>query len=70
MDLYPLPSIEDIFNQMGGGKIFNKLDLQSGYHQMPLRLEDRCKTALWGPNRILWEWVVALFLLKNAPPSF
>ena len=45
LDRYPLPGIEDIFNQMGGATIFSKLDLRSGYHQMPLRVEDRIKTA-------------------------
>ena len=36
---------------------------------MPLRKEDRAKTAFWGANRTLWEWVVP-FGLKNAPPYF
>ena len=58
MDRYPLPGIEDIFNAMGGGTIFSKLDLRSGYHQMPLRKEDQAKTAFWGANKILWEWLV------------
>ena len=70
LDRYPLPGIEDIFNAMGGGTIFSKLDLKSGYHQMPLREEDRAKTAFWGANRILWEWLVVPFGLKNAPPYF
>ena len=70
LDRYPLPGIEDIFNQMGGATVFNKLDLRSGYHQMPLREEDRCKTAFWGANRVLWEWLVVPFGLKNAPPYF
>ena len=70
LDRYPLPGIEDIFNQMGGGTIFSKLDLQSGYHQMPLRQEDRAKTAFWGFNRIMWEWLVVPFGLKNPPPYF
>ena len=70
LDRYPLPGIEDIFNQMGGGTIFSKLDLRSGYHQMPLRVEDRVKTALVGANRILWEWLVVPFGLKNASPYF
>ena len=45
LDRYPLPSIEDIFNQMGGATIFSKQDLRSGYYQMPLREEDRKKTS-------------------------
>ena len=70
LDRYPLPGIEDIFNAMGGATIFSKLDLRSGYHQMPVRKEDRCKTAFWGANRVLWEWLVVPFGLKNAPPYF
>ena len=45
LDQYPFPGIENIFNQMGGVTIFSKLDLNSRYHQMPLRVEDRRKTA-------------------------
>ena len=37
---------------------------------MPLREEDWCKTAFWGANRVLWEWLVVPFSLKNAPPYF
>ena len=37
---------------------------------MPLRQEDRAKTTLWGPNRVLWEWLVVAFGLKNAPLYF
>ena len=70
LNRYPLPRIEDIFNKMGGAKIFSKLDLRSGYHQMPLREEDRVKTAFWGANRMLWEWLVVPFGLKNVPPYF
>ena len=70
LDRYPLPGIEDIFNAMGGAIIFSKLDLRSGYHQMPLQAEDRAKTAFWGADRTLWEWMVVPFGLKNAPPYF
>ena len=70
LDRYPLPGIEDIFSQMGGATIFSKLDLRSGYQQMPVRVQDRCKTAFLGANIILWEWLVVPFGLKNAPPYF
>ena len=70
MDRYPLQGIEDILNQMGWGTIFSKVDLRRGYHQMLLRVEDRVKMTFWGANRILWEWLVLPFGLKNAPPYF
>ena len=70
MDRYSLPGIEDIFNQMGGSTIFPKLDLRSGYHQMPLCQEDRAKASFWGGNRVLREWLVVPFGLKNASPYF
>ena len=70
LDRYPLPSMEDIFNQIGGPKIFCKLDLRSEYHEMSLRMEDRMKTVFQGTNIILWEWLVVPFGWKNAPPYF
>ena len=70
LDRYQLPLIETIFNEMKGAKIFSKLDLRSGYHQMPLRECDRAKTAFWGAHRMLWEWCVVPFGLRNAPPYF
>ena len=70
LDRYPLPLIETIFNEMKGAKIFTELDLRSGYHQMPLRECDRSKTEFWGAQRMLWEWCVVPFGLKNAPPYF
>jgi hypothetical protein len=42
---YPLPRIEDLFDQMKGAKIFSKIDLRSGYHQLKIRAEDVPKTA-------------------------
>jgi hypothetical protein len=41
---YPLPWIEDLFDQMRGAKIFTKIDLRSGYHQLKVRAEDAPKT--------------------------
>jgi hypothetical protein len=41
---YPLPWIEDLFDQMKGAKIFSKIDIRSGYHQLKIRAEDIPKT--------------------------
>ena len=42
---YPLPHLETALQSLGGNKIFSTLDLLSGYHQLPLREEDKEKTA-------------------------
>jgi hypothetical protein len=42
---YHLPRIEDLFDQMKGAKIFSKIDLRSGYHQLKIRTEDVPKIA-------------------------
>jgi hypothetical protein len=41
---YPLPRIEDLFDQMRGARVFSKIDLWSGYHQMKIRPSDIPKT--------------------------
>jgi hypothetical protein len=42
---YPLPHIEDLFDQMRGARVFSKIDLRSGYHQMKIRPSDIPKIA-------------------------
>jgi hypothetical protein len=37
---YPLPRIEDLFDQMKGASVFSKIDLRSGYHQLKIRESD------------------------------
>ena len=39
--IYPIPSSEDIFDNIGKAKYFSSLDLSSGYHQVPIREEDK-----------------------------
>jgi hypothetical protein len=41
---YPLPRIEDLFDQMRDARIFSNIDLRSGYHQMKIRRSDIPKT--------------------------
>ena len=42
---YPLPRIDDLFDQLQGAKVFSKIDLWSGYHQLRVHDEDVSKTA-------------------------
>ena len=42
---YPLPMINDLFDQLQGAKVFSKIDLRSGYHHLKIREKDIPKTA-------------------------
>ena len=43
---YPLPHMDDLFDQLQGKTVFSKIDLRSGYHQLRIKDEDIPKTAL------------------------
>jgi hypothetical protein len=66
---YPLPRIEDLFDQMGGARIFSKIDLRLRYHQMKIRPLDIPKTA-FSTRYGLYEFTVMSFGLTNAPAYF
>jgi hypothetical protein len=65
----PLPRIKDLFNRMRGARVFSKIDLRSGYHQMKIRPSDITKTD-FSTRYGLYEFTVMLFGLTNAPTYF
>jgi hypothetical protein len=73
-DRYAMPTPEEIFDAIGHAKVFSTLDLRVGYHQLPIKSEDRQKTTFWGIDPFmkdcLYQWKFLPFGLKNAPAEF
>jgi hypothetical protein len=66
---YQLPHIDILFDQLAGAKVFLKIDLRSGYHQIKIRPEDIPKTA-FTTRYGLYEYLVMSFGLTNASTHF
>jgi len=62
---YPLPRIDIMFDQLAGAKVFSKIDLRSGYHQIKIKIWTAFSTR-YG----LYEYLVMSFGLTNAPTYF
>ena len=66
---YPLPIIDDLFNQLQGARCFSKIDLRLGYHQLRIKSGDVPKIIFW-MRYGHYEFLVMSFGLTNAPTAF
>jgi hypothetical protein len=69
LDAYPIPNFVDTLDSLGHSKIFSVLDMASGYHQIPIKPEDREKTA-FSCHQGHFQFIKIRFGLNNAPATY